>query len=92
MMGWQWHQLDHMQIICTSLHTDNHTSPSPLQFLQADGCPSCRPANSIKAPKAVDIIVYLQQFIETSGKPQKNLGTMPIAVCNDVSCLHLNED
>ena len=19
MMGWQWHQLDHMQIICTSL-------------------------------------------------------------------------
>jgi len=25
-MGWQWHQLDHMQIICTSLHTDKHTS------------------------------------------------------------------
>jgi len=23
-MGWQWHQLDHMQIICTSLQTDNH--------------------------------------------------------------------
>jgi len=23
MMGWQWHQLDHMQIICTSLQTDN---------------------------------------------------------------------
>ena len=21
MMGWQWHQLDHMQIICTSLQT-----------------------------------------------------------------------
>ena len=19
MMGWQWHQLDHMQVICTSL-------------------------------------------------------------------------
>ena len=26
MIGWQWHQLDHMQIICTSLQTDNHTS------------------------------------------------------------------
>ena len=24
MMGWQWHQLDHMQTICTSLQTDNH--------------------------------------------------------------------
>ena len=21
--GWQWHQLDHMQTICTSLQTDN---------------------------------------------------------------------
>jgi len=26
MMGWQWHQLDHMQIICTSLQAHNHTS------------------------------------------------------------------
>ena len=26
MMGWQWHQLDHKQIICTSLQTDNHAS------------------------------------------------------------------
>jgi len=25
-MGWQWHQLDHMQIICTLLQTDNHAS------------------------------------------------------------------
>ena len=24
--GWQWHQLDHMQIICTSHQTYNHTS------------------------------------------------------------------
>jgi len=29
MMGWQWHQLDHMQIIYTSLQTDNHASTSP---------------------------------------------------------------
>ena len=26
MMGWQWHQLDHMQVICTSLQTDNHSA------------------------------------------------------------------
>jgi len=32
MMGWQWHQLDHMQIICTSLQTDNHTSTSSLRL------------------------------------------------------------
>jgi len=32
MMGWLWHQLDHMQIICTSLQTDYHASTSPLSF------------------------------------------------------------
>ena len=26
--GWQWHQLDHMETICTSLQTDNHTNSS----------------------------------------------------------------
>jgi len=47
---WQWHQLGFKQV-CTSLQTDNHTSTSPLSFLQA-GCPSCRPTNSVKALKA----------------------------------------
>jgi len=32
MIGWQWHQLDHMQIICTSLQADNHASISSLSF------------------------------------------------------------
>jgi len=25
-VGWQWHQLDHMQTICTSLQADNHSN------------------------------------------------------------------
>jgi len=29
-MTWQWHQLDHMQISCTLLQTDNHASTAPL--------------------------------------------------------------
>jgi len=32
MMGWHWHQLDHKQIIYTSLQTDNHASTSSLNF------------------------------------------------------------
>jgi len=32
MVEWQWHQLDHMQIICTLLQTDNHASTSSLNF------------------------------------------------------------
>jgi len=50
MMGWQWHQLDHMQIICTLLQTDNHASTSSLNFLQA-GCSSWCQTNSVKALK-----------------------------------------
>ena len=50
---WQWHQLGHIQV-CTSLQTDNHAGTPPLSFLQS-GCPSCRPANSVKALKALSV-------------------------------------
>jgi len=39
-MGQQWHQLDHMEIICTSLQTDNHANTLSLNFLQADAKPT----------------------------------------------------
>jgi len=52
-MGWQWHQLDHMQIIFTSLQSDNHASTSPLSFLQA-GCPSSCLTDSIKTLKTLN--------------------------------------
>ena len=46
---WQWHQLGRMQVAPRSRQT---TTPVPHRssFLQA-GCPSCRPANSVKALK-----------------------------------------
>jgi len=31
MMGRQWHQLNHTQIICTSLQIDNHASTTSLK-------------------------------------------------------------
>jgi len=45
----QWYQLGHMQV-CTLLYTDNHASTPPLNILEAE-CPSCCPANSVKALK-----------------------------------------
>ena len=51
---WQWHQLGHMQV-CTLLQTDNYASNPPLSFSQA-GCPFCRPANSVKALKAITFV------------------------------------
>jgi len=42
---WQWHQLGHMQV-CTSLHTDNHTSTPPLSFYRLDVLPAAQPTVS----------------------------------------------
>jgi len=46
MMGWQWHQLDHMQIICISLQTDDHSSTSPLSFYSPNALPAAQPTAS----------------------------------------------
>jgi len=43
-LGCQWHQLDHMQTICTSLQTDNHTNTSSFNFYRPDALP-----DSVKA-------------------------------------------
>jgi len=43
--GWQWHQLDHMQAICTSHRTDNQHS-CISQFLQPDALLDAQPTVS----------------------------------------------
>ena len=79
MMGWQCHQLDHMQINCTSLQTDNHGSTSLLNFCRLDALSS----NSIKALKAIPtnttnylILSYSNTIIFSlllSSPPKQNL-------------------
>ena len=44
--GWQFHQLDHMQTICTSLQTDNHTNTSSLNVYRPDALPDAQPTMS----------------------------------------------
>ena len=41
-LGWQWHQLDLMQIICTSLQTHNHTTTPSLRFYRLDALPGAQ--------------------------------------------------
>jgi len=43
-LGCQWHQLDHMQTICTSLQTDNQTNNN---FYRLDALPDAQ--SSVKA-------------------------------------------
>jgi len=38
-LGWQWHQLDHMQTIYTSLQTDNNINNPSLNFYRLDVLP-----------------------------------------------------
>jgi len=58
-----WHQLDHMQTICTSLQTDNHTDTSSLNFIHAE-CSSWRPTNSVKALMARALELYNLEVID----------------------------
>ena len=73
---WQWHQLDRMQV-CISLQTDNHASTPPLSVLQA-GCPSCRPANSVKELKATTTTIYIPHHITSDGEIE-TLGQLSLA-------------
>jgi len=64
-MGWQWHQLDHMQTICISLQTDNYTI---THYILQAGSSSWRPTNSVKSLKAIQ---------STEGKRHSNQLFLP---------------
>jgi len=44
--GWQWHHLDYMQIIHTSLQTNNYASTLPPSFYRLDALPAAQPTAS----------------------------------------------
>jgi len=46
MMGWQWHQLDYIQIIGTSIQRDNYASTSPIIFYRPDALDDAQPTMS----------------------------------------------
>jgi len=46
MMERWWHQMDYMQITCTSLQADNHASTSSLSFYGSDALPAAHPTAS----------------------------------------------
>jgi len=44
-LGWQLHQLDHIQTICTSFQIDNNTNTSSVNFYRPDALPGAPPAS-----------------------------------------------
>jgi len=53
MMRWQWHQLDHMQIISTSLQADNHASSTPPLKFFTDQMPFLLPNQQHQSTEGV---------------------------------------
>ena len=69
--GWQWHELDHMQTICTSLQTDN------LSCLQYCAFTSCRPAHC-------SIDEYCQNIVECKNYTVRSVVVVCGEVLNDM--------
>jgi len=57
----QWHQLDHMQTVCTSLQTDNHTNTLSLDFYRPDALLDAEPT-VLKHWRAVSTVISCVLF------------------------------
>jgi len=60
--GWQGHQLDRMQTICTLLQTDNHTNTSSLNFYRPHALPG-----------KINYFIIAESLVNVSAKNYKNL-------------------
>jgi len=55
MMGWQWHQLNHMQAICTSLQKTTTTASHQSDFYGPDA-----PTDTQQTASSFDIIFVVE--------------------------------
>ena len=74
MMGWHWHQLNHMQVICTSLQTDNHaniSSPNCLgQMLSQTPNQQCQSTEENFIVKIIIIMMTIVRYLYSSFKSE----------------------
>ena len=91
--GMQWHQLDHIQTICTLLQTDNHTNTSSFKFtgrvLYLTPKQQCQSTEGIVAnteliPKCSNAKLNLTSCICTSIKNYKKISTSLLLI-NDLN-------
>jgi len=59
MMGWLWHQLDQMRIICTSFQTDNHAGTAPHHSVFTGRMPFLTPIQQRQSTKGT-VLCYTQ--------------------------------
>ena len=64
MTGCQWHQPNHMQIVCTSLQTDKHGSTLSFHiFYRPDARPAAQPTASKHCRQTGDLIHVTRQLV-----------------------------
>ena len=78
--GKQWHQLDHMQTICTSLQTDNHANTSSLNFYTLDALPG---SPGQRAVKRVCVCVWML-FLTPNLQYQSTKGSQRHKTANEI--------
>jgi len=54
-MDWQWHHMDHMQIICTSFQTDNYACMVPHYTVFTGRMPFLSPNQQRQSTDGVDL-------------------------------------
>jgi len=89
MMGWQWQQPDHMQIIGTSLQTDNHASTSPLRFYRPDTLPVAQ-ATMSKHWRQNLLLYYLGKYLSYFSAELPSFFVLPIVHFWSVLVSHLD--
>jgi len=74
------HHFDHMQTICTSLQTDNHTNTSSFNFYRPDTLPDAQQCQSNEdASGNGDITDELKQFNEVADGEQTVLANLAMS-------------
>jgi len=71
----QWHQLDHMQTICTSLQTDKHTSTSSLDFYRSDAPQQCPSTEGTQSQQTMNYTT--SRYLLLVGTQQQTLRRIP---------------
>ena len=74
MMGMQWHQLDHMQTICSSLQTDICTNTSSLNFYRPCALPGTQPTVSKHCLTIKPIKIQLYSVLHCTHWRQEMMG------------------
>jgi len=79
----QWHQLDHVQTICTSLQTDNNIDTSSVNSYRLDALPDAQPTVSKTEGKSPTLKLPISKNLyltPASSVEMSSLTSLPLSI------------